>query len=309
MNPTTTGLFVLFLLPGAIAQTISGSAAAPSVLHATYGSQAQSVTVPAGPLGSSGGYSAYAPGTPGQFATAGVQWSFLNEPAGAQFWLQQNCSILGPAQAQCGYGPGDFVLTLQAPSLMPVLLKLHQDTSISAGMTVPTLLVDVGDNGSIEYVGGVAQTLTVHVGPAGLPIRVRTQIDLATTGGLSTSLFIQMVPADTLVQEVGLGCFSGGMLVQPTFNGFMGLQKTPALPFHYAWIPVIGFSIQPVVLPGPSPLCLLLPAPDAVLLSGNSSLYVFPIPAAVRPLTFWTQSVLLTPIGLVTGSTFQVNAL
>jgi hypothetical protein len=71
---------------------------------------------------------------------------------------------------------------------------------------------------------------------------------------------------------------------------------------------VVGQTVQPVLLATAGTLpCLLLPAPDIVVVMPSFFLHV-PLPPGLRPLTFVVQEVTLTPNGLRTSDAYVVTA-
>jgi hypothetical protein len=74
---------------------------------------------------------------------------------------------------------------------------------------------------------------------------------------------------------------------------------------------VFGLGVQPALLPAglaASPLCILLPRPDALIFQLQPIPTRMSIPAAVRPLHLWAQAVVLMPNGLGTTDGLQLLA-
>jgi hypothetical protein len=302
---------VLFLLPSlVVAQSFTGVVATAGSLRATFGPQVQTTLLPAGAMASSNALSAFAGGALNGFGRAELAWGFAQDPVQAQFYLQQNMTTFGATPASASFGPGDFLITLHAPTPTNLVLDVSHYLLITAGMTLPTLQVDVGDDGSVEFASGQADPtpFPVAVGPAGLPVRVRTQLVLSTPGLLLSNVTLRATPAHTWVQPIVAACVVPDLLVYPHFAGEVSLQGGSFS--NDPWLPVVGLSMQPTLLPHAPFPCLLLPAPDFVLpWAPFATLHTIPIPAAIRPITFWTQAVTVTPNGLQTSGAFRVDAL
>jgi hypothetical protein len=168
---------VLFLIPAiATAQNFSGVTANAAPLTAAYGTQTQTVLLQPGPMANGDGAQAFAAGGLSGHAYAEAGCAFSQDATQARFELIQQLTIVGTAAASAAFGPSDFLLSLQAPTPTTVLLELRRELVLAAGMALPTVQVDVGDDGSFELTssGQLPPRLPVAIGAAGVPIRVRT---------------------------------------------------------------------------------------------------------------------------------------
>jgi hypothetical protein len=299
---------VLFLVPTiATAQSFTGVTATAASLTATYGAQTQSVTLTAGPMGTSNGAQALAMGGPIDLAYAEVAWGFGQDPTQAYFSLLQELRIVGTAAASAAFGPSDFLLSLQAPTPTTVLLELRRELVLAAGMALPTVQVDVGDDGSFELTssGQLPPPLPVAIGAAGVPIRVRTQVALGGAGYLLASVTLRALPSHTVAHPIAAGCTPPDLRVIPHFAGDVSLASGTWS--NEPWLAVIGLSLHPVLL-NPLDVCLLLPSPDIVLWDPFTTVHTIPVPAAVRPVHFWAQAVRVGWTSLLSSEAFAVEA-
>lgn len=203
----------------------------------------------------------------------------------------------------------EVLLMLQAPTQRDVFLFGSLDLLITTGVTAPFFEVDIGDDGVVEMaIGNVGPASALTIGPQPLPVRIRCSGSVATTG-FPESLFrvdcqLRVVPDNSLeVTELYPGC-GEQLQVVPAFShdGVRLVAGNSAPPIYLA---VLSTNLQPILLPVsvPVPTCILMPAPDAVLVlppaPGGIDL---PIPAGVRPFVFFAQAVGLPLPGLLTAS-------
>jgi hypothetical protein len=311
MIHATQRILLALVLPttSALAQAFSGTIATAGTLQATFGAQTQSSVVPAGPMGVTNQLRVLAGSQPTGFAQTDINWSFTQDPTYCQFLLGQAVTITGSTPASASFGPGDFLIRLQAPAPTTVLLIANHNLAIAQGMALPTLEIDLGDDGSVEFTSGQAWPTQVPlaIDPVGVPIRVRTQLALNTPGPLYSNVQLAAIPANTIAQTIVNACPLPDLVVIPHFDGAVSLQSQTT--WSDPWAVIVGLSAQPTLLPHSTFPCLLLPAPDFVLWQPFTTLHTISLPAAVRPLTFWTQALIVLPTGLQTSEGYRVDAL
>lgn len=266
--------------------------------------QASSTTVPAGPMPSQGSvFAALAP-SGGPFAR--LSWAHDADPKYISARLTAECSASGVGQS-AAVGPVVVVVWLSLPVAEPARVRVSRTLSIDVGQVVPVSRVDVGADGTFELVeNGTASQLSVPVtlGPTPLPVLLFVDAAASAGGSVTVGLDVRAEPIGTGVTSLGGGCRPWEIYtVAPTFGG--GISASALLP-HGFQLTVVGLSAQPAVLGanhfGP---CLLIPAPDFV--TGPS--LSLNVPAAVRPITLWLQSVVLLPTGLESLPAYRVHAL
>lgn len=130
---------------------------------------------------------------------------------------------------------------------------------------------------------------------------------------LAVPLLITQLPAQTIFAGFALhGCAQPAELLTmaPASSGagvdfHLGPTAAPV-------VLVVGASTSPTILGiGPFPLlpCVLLPAPDLLLLAapGPGPALTLPVPAGTPPLDLWVQGVVVAPTGLLTTHAFTIH--
>lgn len=300
-------LVVLSLSGAAVAQSVSLSANVATSCVAVSGAQIESATLPAGPMPANGGLGA---ATAPPAASASFSWSSGASATGMHVGLSQACSLAaGGTVASCGLL--DVRVELVAPVPMDVTLRVAKQSFVTAAVGAPLLRVDVGDDGTFEVTEAMAGTLYAFLTLGPVPSRVRVLMDAATTlpGHVTNALLLDVLPAtNTQSVSVVAGCGFLEHGAQPRFDGNLDVYfGTQVLPFG---VVVLGLSPQPVLLGIlPHAACVLMPAPDLLVLALPDTTFTLNLPPAVRPVTIWTQAVGLEPAGLVTSPGFRVDAL
>jgi hypothetical protein len=297
------------LLPGLplLGQSVAVTAATPITAFTQIGGTLSTSTQPAGPLPASGQTSiSWFP-----LAAAGLSHVADFSATRFSFDAQAFCSVGSGSGLAAGLqAPVELLLSLTSPTPMSMSLEFDQRVFGPAGMPMPLLEVDVGDDGSIEFSAASSAppslvVVTLSVVP--VPIRVRLGLQLAFAGDGEASVSMVGRPANTSVLPVLSGCSSDVLVYEPRFDG--GLDYAIVTPSFGLAVMVFGLAPQPLLLGSPFSLpCLLLPSPDAVLLLPVQSQQTLPIPPSVRPLQFWAQMVQVTPVGLLTGDAVRITA-
>lgn len=255
----------------------------------------------------------------GGFSYAILESASYQYLGAAQFFLQHQLQVAAggflPATASAST---EVLLQIAATLPITVELQLYGAASGSGGGMLPLVDFDIDNDGSIEATGWTAWTGTVVSLIPGQPklVRVRVQTALVTTGALFQYVNVVVVPHNqTAVSFAAAGCsdyFSLDFDVAPTFSGDLELVPWSITPDPM--VLVFGLGLQPAILPASVPLpCLLLPAPDILMAVWSTTLppgaYVLPLPASVRPVTFWAQAVSVSPLGLPVTDAWRVDAL
>jgi hypothetical protein len=242
---------------------------------------------------------------------ASCSWSATSSSAAAEFESSEH-TFLSPAALPGSFasvGLHHFVLLLTSSAPAAVELRVAAEQTLPPGATMAPLLVDVGDDGIVDWWSTAAEiTTAAQIGPAGLRIRVRCGGTLSVPGTAARTLSIRATPANGLsIQPAALGCspHAPALQVAPSFVGSgvrLVADTTPASPA----VLVLGLAAQPLLLPpfGTTP-CLLLPAPDVLALRVDATPFELALPAAVRPVVVWSQAVFVAP-QLLTSTAYLV---
>lgn len=284
-----------------------------STLIAAGGGLAQNTGIPPGPLGGLGALTASAGGATDNGLS---HFSWVNTGGATHHGVNLNADCFVSGVGSASMAPLDVVLLVSYPTPILITFDATVASSAVAGSATPTTLIDVLDDGSFELTEFTQQTLatTVQVGPTPVPIRCRLGLELAVPGASQLQFSITMRSADTLVQPLASGCTTAPYFLTPRFDGgvdygtsnvlagsmfaVFGLQTQPVYLGNYAW------PNSPVVLP-----CSLVPTPDLVtFLSPTSFMNSLPIPAAVRPISLFSQGVWLAPGAITTTDTSWIAA-
>ncbi len=287
------------------------SAFTPLTAQVSVGGGPAVVTVPPGPLPSSGGIGASLPNAPGE---VGVVYQALATSTFAVVNLTH--SIGNPAQLPFftgEAGPHAFLVRFTSPTPRAATLDVRRFVELSPGAPMPTVALDYGNDGTIDVpnVSPLQGASTpVALGPQPFDVRV---IVTATLGGQLGSFdytSVRLLPDNdlTIVTPVA-ACASvqppPAPLVQPSFDD-TGVVLTQQFPFPS--VIVVGFAAQPVLLGANAAVpCILLPSPDVLLIPPNGQ-FALPLPASVRPVTFHVQCAGLFPQGLLVSDGVSVTA-
>jgi hypothetical protein len=275
------------------------------VVTASTPTATQTVTRPAGPLQQGVVLNA---GTQGGAVAANYIVMTTMHTQGAEFEVIQGAGLTSaPGVATCG--PNTVLWDLSAPQPTPALVRVDFLNGTTPGAPQPSTIIDVLDDGLIDFVNGQAvhgqPLLLVTVGPQPLRTRITTFATNSQVGQAQSFLILHFEPWNQVgIQTVALGCGATATVI-PTFVDLGVEVLMPEMA-----IAVFGFLVQPLLLPpaGSQP-CLLVPSPDVLLLMppGGGMVHVG-LPAAVRPATFWVQGVTWPATGLQVSDAFRVSA-
>ena len=301
-------LFGLLLTTPAMAQiSISVSALTPIQLAASNGTSPSSFTQPAGPLPSL--LTTFLTQAPGGTNSALFQSDASTSESAVEWSLGHFVTVAGNGSASVAQN--ELVIQLTAPAVTPGRLFVSFFDATPAGAPQPRADVDVGNDGTLDYVNGVATgpINPLLVGPQPLQIRVIMATNLATPGSTNSELQLRFLPDNDLdITLAAIGCGPFAAFVVPTFAAG-GVRVTNQVPTAAPKVMVLGLTTLPLLLPSPGALpCLLLPNPDVVVWWPAFAYLDVALPAAVRPVTFWLQPVELAGSTLLTGAAHRVDA-
>jgi hypothetical protein len=309
-----TAFWMFALAASAAAQTATLTAVAPITVTASVGLQSQTSTLPAGPVSLPITLLASVPPSGGETANAQVSWGVGSSETQLDVVFQQFASLASVGSPGFVHiGPTDWRVALTNPSPIAVTIEVVKEGGIPAGSNQQALTVDFGDDGTNEYVFGSPDTTVLGVlGPTPWVVRVRSDTTLSGAGIVTPRTRLIVTPmAGIGIAPALLGCDPVRYhMAAPTFSGNLQMQVGFDITNPVPLVFVIGLSAQPIVLGTMPPMpCLLLPAPDLlVLLPPSPPTFLLPLPAALRPVAFFTQAVALDQLGLLTTNGFFVTA-
>ena len=257
--------------------------------------------VPSGALAAGGSITIGQPGT-----QAELRWDSTQSNKALTFAMHWESSLTSPTANASLQGQG-LLLSLSAPFASQAMLELAGTNSGFPGGS-PSLSIDVGDDGLVEFTELTPSTLVqIVLGP--VPTLVRMRIDANQVASGDSTLFLRCFPDNgSDVQAWDIGCEQVPVGLQSTFDGNFELAAAP-----YGGQPtvaVLALRLQSTVIGSSFGLpCTLLPAPDLVLAFPSPTLTSIVVPPAVRPLLFFAQGVHLGLFGLATGTAYVARAL
>lgn len=285
--------------------TASLSALTPLSVQVQEGAHSQQATRPSGPLGTQG--QLYASLPLASQSSGSLTWNVVPD-AGALV----TCSLTGNVStAQLRSGPQEFLVQFTATAVVPAFVEVYRSSSVTAGVAWPSVQLDLDNNGTIDVPDVPSGYSNFPVPPTfGVqPVFVRVILDAALQGVGESMTTLQVVVApqnDLQIDRVALACASAPMVVNPVFldRGIDATIFIPPVPLVF----VLGLQAQPLLLPpvGTVP-CLLMPSPDILSFTAGGGIHV-PLPAALRPVTFWLQAVMMSGPDLVTTDAYRIDA-
>jgi hypothetical protein len=243
----------------------------------------------------------------GLFDRAESQWSTFAGATVAGFEGRVRLDLANPGVASVH--PGELLFTLTVPAGGSVLLDYAITVQAPAGVPMPRVEIDVGNDGTVDLTQASILPQTIGVPATGLPMPFRVTIDaaLAIPGSLRAEVRITARPSNGVaVNRLYAGCtFLELLRVLPTWSGgiaYHGWVSSPLDPV----VAVLGLQVQPTLLSSGGLPCLLFPTPDVLVFLPSSTTHTLAIPQAVRPFEFWLQGV--HPFALETSWAFWITA-
>lgn len=301
------------LSTSALAQSavVNLAALTPQVAEVSDGTQAWTSTVPVGPLAAVGSFGG------GQFLQGAprdntVTWWSSVGAEGVEFTLENFVSG-GPAGSVATTGPSEMLVTITGTGgpAVPWRLEGGLETQFLP-ITTALFDVDVGNDGTIDWtsttfgpIGAFGPDLTAQ--PLQIRIVFRTTHVQEVVG--VARLWLRVGPANVSALRVASNCYNPNTFVAtPLMWSTADISFGGSAGSGLSW-KLLGLSLTPTALPislSGTPLpCMALPSPDWLW---PTPLVFVRIPQAVRPITFYAQSLDLVSGGLRTSDTFVVTA-
>lgn len=294
------------------AQSVSVTlqAVTPGTLHSNLAGQVLTQVLPAGAMPAAGNVSSVL-GDPTTFAGSILGWESSSNSLEATATIQWIAGVSSSSPSFANTTAVNVLMTITASSPVTVAIDVQRTKLIGAGASILLNRVDVGNDGLAEVQeSDNSKLLGPYAVNTSLSIMVRLEATQAANGDLQLDNTIRVLPVNDLVVQGNdpFGCLGDELRLQPSFVGRgIGLMSLPNWGNDLA-VAVLGTSIQPIALP-PVASCLLLPSPDVLLVLPNALLVDLPLPAAVRPVGFWAQGVVLSSLGyFTTTNLFSVIA-
>lgn len=285
------------------AQSAQLTAVTPVTVTAQSGAQTISNTLPAGPLPASSNVQAVVANVARVLARTEAIAS--THTIGAVLDLD----LIVPPAGMAELAPCELTLDLANPTTDFLHYTITRELTGSPGMPMPTLSIDVQDDGTPDFNLVHSQSTGTFLLSGNTSIRSRIQLagSSVVAGTQSLRVTIQVTPATATVTSAGGQCTLFDFGTTPRFDGGVDVQAYSGSASIPAAI-VLGLGIQPQILGtlagGP---CLLLPRPDAlVLLPQGFGTTTIPVPQAVRPLRLYTQAVMPAGPVIATSQAYSV---
>lgn len=264
---------------------------------------------PSGPLAASGMV-----GQPfGWFSSANVNWETQSSVSAERFALQTVLAGQG-SLGSAGIQAFEFVLDVSSPTPRTVELDLERTFTTWGLPLPPTVAVDIGNDGTVEYAdlpSGVTTLRGVTIGPTPLQISVAVSgTTYGGAGGSTTDMAFSIRPDNnlTILKEVD-SCLPG----VAGFEEPVPVFADDGVDLHFAPGLLVASTVSAPTLWGPtSPLpfatsCLLVPQPDILLWLPQGFAHVA-LPPAVRPVQLHVQAVHIAPVGIVASDGYEITA-
>ena len=286
-------------------------ALAPASIQVMNGTTSNTSTWPTGPMGSYGSFYANLPGGAGGsvswYSSAQSYATFVSlEHAIGNNGLQPNFA--------CQMGPHELLVEFSSAIPRTATLQLTRLLAVTSGAPAPTVQVDFDNDGVID-INNLStlpvQPRSVSFGPQPLQVRLIIDAALGAQAGLHNHLFLTVFPDNDLTISTPVsGCAPYSPPPPPFLQQSFDNRGVDILSGHaggYPSVIVLGWTAQPALLSmhGAMP-CLLLPSPNVVIVAPNT--LNLPLPASIRPATFFAQGVSLAPSGLHVSDGYSVTA-
>ena len=298
------------LAPAQVQTTVH--ALTPLTFAVTDGANSSTQTQPAGPLSPFGGAGATLPAPTGPAPSSGLLWWSVGPTS---TYLQHYLNNPGPSPSvTASAGAHELLVEFTSTSPKAVLIRIERDLDLAAGATAPTISLDLDNDGTIDVADlspASIETRAAVLGPQPTQVRIVVQASLGFATYVNDLTWVTLEPDNDLeIQQVVNGCAVQLPPPQPTVLPSFQNTGVDLVSQFQTGVVVLGLQPQPLLLSTFSYSglpCLLVPQVDVSLaFSGAMNL---PIPASVRPLTFYAQSAGLLLGELVVSDAYQVRAL
>jgi len=297
------------MAPAQVQTTVS--ALTPLTFTVADGANTSTQTRPAGPLSPFGAAGAALPAPTGPSPSSGVQWSV----GLTSTWLLHSLNNPGPSPSvTASAGAHEFLVEFTSTSAKAVFIRIGRDLDLAAGATAPTISLDLDNDGTIDVADlspASIETRAAVLGTQPTQVRIVVQASLGLAAYAQDFTWVTLEPDNGLeINQVVNGCAALSPPPPPTVLPSFQNTGVDLISQFQTGVVVLGVQPQPLLLSTFSynglP-CLLLPRVDSSLaFSGAMNL---PIPASVRPFTFYAQSAGLVLGELVVSDAYQVRAL
>ncbi|MFT4512836.1 MAG: hypothetical protein ACI89X_001931 [Planctomycetota bacterium] len=269
---------------------------------------------PAGVMGNHGSFCTSLPGA-GNLGGCFSWNAYTNSYAVTVTLLHE----LGNQQQLPGFtgqlGPHEILMEFSSNIARTAKLQLNRSVFVAPGGSWPIVNVDIDNDGVFEITNLstlTAAPISVTFGPQPLLVRVAIDVTLGAQASVSNYVSVVLLPDNnlTITQPIA-GCSPASPapppFLLPSFDN-TGVQLSGGQDPNQPSLMILSLTAQPALLSmnGAAP-CILLPTPDVVLFVPSGLLNI-PLPASVRPVTFFAQGVTLTPSGLRATDGFAVTA-
>lgn len=250
-------------------------------------------------------------------SSALIGWNEISSSTAETFALHAEASGQGSLGAG-RFDPFTMVVNVSSPQARLVELDLMRTLSGWGSIQQPTVTIDIGNDGSIEYADlPIGQLFTIPGLTAGpTPLQVAISVSGVTynttdpAGSSRTDLTVTVRPDnDVVFVQTTTGCLPG----QPGMEEPVQVFANHGIDLNFAPGLLVASTVAMPTMWGPSsPLpfatnCLLYPQPDILLWEPSGHVHIG-LPPALRPQTFHVQAVFFAPVGIVASDAYQVTA-
>ncbi len=276
------------------------TAVGPLAVAASTASGSNTMSTPAGPLPWSFGLFLAGPSFQEHASYSG--WSSDGDLL-AQLHIAYSARVLaGNGAASSGVNTVRWDLT--APQSTPVSFEIDFRDLTLAGSPQPLVVVDIGDDGVVEFTNGQPAVPGVWTaGPTPLRVRVTTYAAVNGIGQTLAGLTLRALPANGITVTQWNGGCGGFLSLNPTF-----VDKGLTVFSSIGDLVVLGLDAAPIVFPTINGLpCILLPRADVIVMQTVNYGVHLPL-GLLPPLSFWVQSAKVTPTEIRLSPAFRVQS-
>jgi hypothetical protein len=259
---------------------------------------------------------AIANGSTGQ-AIATARHVVRNGETEVDYEIHERTVVAGQAPLFASVGPHEVLLTLLPSAPMPMYMPVIVEVSVQASSTMPTgnlplCEIDFDNDGTYEFqasTGNASGVVRRNLATQWF-VRVRTQQAVAgSPAGIDMVVHVR-VRRDLMFMAYPLlaPCASAALEIEPTFAGPVRFElfPPPSTVINGLGLLVLGAAMQPFGLPT-SPPCLVVPRPDAVVITPGDGRVRVPVPPQLRPFGVFAQGAVFTLGGAMPTIAYDVR--